>query len=59
MSALGHIILGWLVGMMTGYLLNPMAGFFVAVIVGFFIGVATAVAALFLGAPNVHFRNHR
>lgn len=47
MSALGHIILGWLVGMLTGYLLNPLAGFFVAVIVGFFIGVATAVAALF------------
>lgn len=49
MSALGHIILGWLVGMLTGYLLNPMAGFFVAVIVGFLIGVATAVAALFMG----------
>lgn len=46
MRALGHIILGWLVGMLTGYLLNPMAGFFVAVIVGFFIGVATAVACL-------------
>ena len=47
MSALGHIILGWLVGMLTGYLLNPLAGFFVAIIVGFFIGVATTVATLF------------
>lgn len=47
MSALGHIILGWLVGMLTSYLLEPSAGFFVAILVGFFIGVATAVAALF------------
>lgn len=59
MIALGHILLGWVVGLLTGYLLNPLAGFFVAALVGFFIGVATAVASLFLGAPNVHFRNHR
>ena len=52
MSALGHIILGWVAGMLTGYLLEPSVGFFVAILVGFFIGVATAVAALFMGNPK-------
>ena len=52
MSALGHIILGWLVGMLTGYLLNPLAGFFVAIIVGFFIGLA-----VFLGTTGLVFKD--
>lgn len=46
MKAIRHILLGWVMGLMTGYLSSPMTGFFVAVLVGFFIGCATTIVGL-------------
>ena len=59
MRCIGHIILGWVAGLMTGYLLDPSAGFFVAVLVGFLVGILTTLGALHFGTENeLHDTNH-
>lgn len=46
MRALRHILLGWILGLLTTYVCDPVLGFFVAVLVGFFIGVATMIVGI-------------